>query len=236
MVNAPALPSNSATMSSVEISKLTGKEHRNVLADIRTMFLALYGDAGYAEFSAVYKNQQGMEFPCFNLPKREALILTSGYSIKQRAAIVDRWQELEAKQVSTLPDFTDPAAAARAWAEQYEGRKTAEQKNLLDAPKVEFALAVRNLEGSCSIGEFAALIGIGRNTFFKQLRQDKILMINNRPYQEFKDRGLLVEVESTPYTDHNGVAQPAFQSRVTGKGQVFLEKKYRSAKPEGRAA
>ena len=98
-----------------------------------------------------------------------------------------------------------------------------------DAPKVAFALAVRNLDGSCAIGEFAALIGIGRNTFFKQLRADKILMINNRPYQGYKDRGLLCEVESTPYTDHNGVAQPAFQTRVTGKGQVWLEKKYRKS-------
>ena len=234
MVNAPALPSNSATMSSVEISKLTGKEHRNVLADIRTMFLALYGDAGYAEFSAVYKNQQGMEFPCFNLPKREALILTSGYSIKQRAAIIDRWQELEAKQAFQIPQTFSAALRLAGELQEQVETLTLEAKN--NAPKVEFALAVRNLEGSCSIGEFAALIGIGRNTFFKQLRQDKILMINNRPYQEFKDRGLLVEVESTPYTDHNGVAQPAFQSRVTGKGQVFLEKKYRSAKPEGRAA
>jgi hypothetical protein len=43
---------------------------------------------------------------------------------------VDRWQELEqgraAPQVN-LPNFSDPAAAARAWAEQYEGRVIAER-------------------------------------------------------------------------------------------------------------
>lgn len=35
------------------------------------------------------------------------------------ARVVDRWQEMEAekaKGVLAVPDFSDPAAAARAWA------------------------------------------------------------------------------------------------------------------------
>jgi len=103
----------SKTMSSLEIAKLTGKEHKNVLADIRMIF----DEAGIrtADFSAVYKNQQGKEQPCFNLPRRECDLVISGYSIKYRLAIIERWQELEAKEKSNLPDFTNPAIAARAW-------------------------------------------------------------------------------------------------------------------------
>lgn len=81
------------TMSSGEIAKLTGKEHKNVLADIRKLLIELGIDS--AEFSAQYKDSSGKENLLFNLPKRECLILVSGYSIKMRAAIIDRWQELE---------------------------------------------------------------------------------------------------------------------------------------------
>ncbi|WP_199224814.1 hypothetical protein [Falsochrobactrum shanghaiense] len=41
------------------------------------------------------------------------------------AALVDEWQRL--KNGGTMPDFTNPAIAARAWAEQYEARLLAER-------------------------------------------------------------------------------------------------------------
>lgn len=89
-----------ATMSSREIAELTGKRHDNVMADIRKMLDEL--GILTPDFSGVYKDQQLIERPCFNLPKRETLILVSGYNIAMRAKIIDRWQELEAKQVEML--------------------------------------------------------------------------------------------------------------------------------------
>ena len=81
------------TMSSLEIAELTGKRHDNVLADIRKMLKEL--DLVIPDFSGVYKNQQLINTPCFHLPKRECLILVSGYNIRMQAAIIRRWQELE---------------------------------------------------------------------------------------------------------------------------------------------
>ena len=89
------------TMSSVEIAELTGKEHKNVLADIREMLKNL--NLRLADFSADYKDAGNRTYQCFNLPKREALILVSGYSVAMRAKIIDRWQELEAKQNPKIP-------------------------------------------------------------------------------------------------------------------------------------
>jgi len=84
------------TMSSREIAELTGKEHRNVMRDIRTMLVELHGEEGVLSFEQTYTNpQNGQTYPCFNLPKRETLILVSGYSVAMRAKIIDRWQELE---------------------------------------------------------------------------------------------------------------------------------------------
>ena len=99
------------------------------------------------------------------------------------------------------------------------------------APAVEFAMAVRNLDGSCDIGEFAGVIGVGRNTLFKKMREDKLLMVTNRPYQKYKDNGVFVEIENIPFIDRLGKSHPTFQTRVTGKGQILLENKYRSLNP-----
>lgn len=87
---------NIQTMSSREIADLTNKEHKNVMADIRNMCESL--NIQSAEFSADYKDDKGRTYPCFNLPKRETLILVSGYDVVTRAKIIDRWTELENQQ------------------------------------------------------------------------------------------------------------------------------------------
>jgi len=110
---------NVKSMSSLEIAELTGKEHKNVLSDIRNMFDGLGILA--ANFSAV-RIVRGKEYEVFNLPKRETLILVSGYSVAMRAAIIDRWQELEQKELLE------------------NERKTSRQQAKLEAPLMTKAL------------------------------------------------------------------------------------------------
>lgn len=81
------------TMTSKEISELTGKEHKHVLADVRKML----GDLGLtsAEFSADLPDNYGRLQPAFVLPKDLTLTLVSGYDVVMRHRIVTRWLELE---------------------------------------------------------------------------------------------------------------------------------------------
>ena len=93
-------------MSSREIAELTGKRHDNVTRDIRRMLEDL--DEAVLRFEGSYTGADGSSRPCFNLPKRECLILVSGYDVHLRARIIDRWQELEERQshpVTILNDF-----------------------------------------------------------------------------------------------------------------------------------
>lgn len=98
------IPTN-LTMSSREIAKLTGKLHTNVMRDIRTMLEGLGHVA--ISFEGYYVASNGKQNPCFNLPKRETLILVSGYSVALRAKIIDRWQELEAQQAPRIPTHVE---------------------------------------------------------------------------------------------------------------------------------
>ena len=96
------------TMSSREIAELTGKQHKDVLYDIRKML----ADLGLtsADFSADLPDSYGRMQPGFNLPKRETLILVSGYSTAMRARIVDRWDALETGKA--VPAVSGAARAA----------------------------------------------------------------------------------------------------------------------------
>lgn len=96
-------------MSSREIAELTGKRHDHVMRDIRAMLVELHGDDVIPSFGAIYRDAYGRERACFDLPKRETLILVSGYSVSMRAKIIDRWQELEALNAPPpLPVFNVP--------------------------------------------------------------------------------------------------------------------------------
>lgn len=149
--------SNIQTMSSREITELIGKRHDHVMPDIKVMLEAL--GEGLPKFGGTYVNaQNGETYPCFNLPKRETLILVSGYSVVLRSRIIDRWQELEA-QVATTPTIPiNFVEALRLAADEAERRVAAEQALEEAKPLIQLggkvvkikhtlARAVRSYEG-----------------------------------------------------------------------------------------
>lgn len=114
------------TMTSREIAELTGKDHKNIIRDIETTLLQAEIDA--LKFEHIYIDTQNRSQREYRLPKRECDLVISGYSVKYRLAIIDRWHELEnkpAKNQILVPDFSNPAEAARAWAAQYEAAQLA---------------------------------------------------------------------------------------------------------------
>lgn len=103
------------TMSSLEISKLTDKDHKNVTRDIAKMLIELELDA--LKFEQTYTDSMNKIQKCYNLPKRECLGLISGYNLTLRMAIIDRWQELEA-DVKQLTPAEQMMAQAKFMLEQ----------------------------------------------------------------------------------------------------------------------
>ena len=102
------------TMLSLEIAEMTGKSHRNVVRDLRKLdeqgVISLLRFEHLQQINTVDGHPTGTR-TVYHLPKRETLILTSGYSPVQRAAIIDRWLALEA-QVARPRQPASPVAAA----------------------------------------------------------------------------------------------------------------------------
>jgi len=82
-------------------------------------------DLHSAEFSAQYQDRMGRSLPSFNLPKDLTLTLVSGYDVSLRYRVVKRLEALEARSNPALIDWTNPAQAARAFADQYEATQRA---------------------------------------------------------------------------------------------------------------
>jgi anti-repressor protein len=205
------------TMSSIEIADLTGKKHAHVMRDIRNMFESLGIEDNPFLDSRI--NGQNKEMPLFNLPREECTILVSGYDITLRAKIVRRWLELESSMVpKSLPE------ALRLAADQAEKIERLEHQTKEDAPRVEFARVVEGTDAKLSIGAFAKLSGqIGRNNLFKKLRESKILMENNQPYQRYIDSGYFETSESIiKRTNQDMIIVTPY---ITGKGQLWISNK-----------
>lgn len=93
-------------MDSRDIAKMTGKQHAHVCRDIQSMLEELQIDQ--SKFGSVYKGGNGEQRRCYILPKRECLILATGYDVVRRAKLVDRWAELESGAAAPIGGRLDP--------------------------------------------------------------------------------------------------------------------------------
>lgn len=152
--------------------------------------------------------------------------------------------------INNIPDFNDPVAAARAWADEkekslkLEAEKAEQQKQIeVNKPKVAFADAITSSSTSCLIGELAKLIkqavernggkiAIGQNRFFQWLRNNGYLGKSNGyrnvANQEYIEQGLF-ELKKTVH-DENGVLVSKTTTKVTGRGQMYFINGFLSGK------
>lgn len=217
---------NTLTMTSREIAELTGKEHRNVMRDIRAMLVELHGDDSKKAFMAIYKDAYGREKPCFKLPKRETLILVSGYSTELRARIIDRWQELEAQASGN--QFKVPTTFAGALRLALEQAELIEQQTALiahQAPAVAYVEKFVKADGLIGVREAAKSLGLNKNAFVSMMIDAKLMFRENGHLQAYApdiDAGRFVVQAGT---DSTGKARAS--TKFTAKGLRWVASKLR---------
>lgn len=236
------------TMSSLEIAKLTGKPHNDVLKAIRAMEPA-WEEIAEGKFSrSEYKDSTGRSLPCFELTKTECLYVATKFNDKARAKLIIRWEELEKKArtgMVALPNFEDPAEAAMAWAKEYREKKIlAIENNTLQREKLllqdeNFQLAAENQElkgdhnyldlimrsrATLTVTQIAQDYGMSGKALNKVLAEMGIQYKNNGQwilYSKYKDGGY-VSSRLIPITRANGLPDTVLQTEWTQAGRRFL--------------
>lgn len=227
------LINTSATMSSREIAQLTGKDHRHVLADIRKMFEEL-GETS-AGFSADLPDAYGRSQPAFKLPKRETLILVSGYSVSMRAKIIDRWQDLEASVAQPAPTFRLPATfseALRLAAEQAEKIESQALQLQHQQPAVEFVDRYTVATGLKGVREVCKILKANERQFVDWMTESGIMYrLAGRltPYQPHIDAGRFV-VKTGLSEDGHAFSSP----KLTAKGVSWVAGEWGKFQVSGR--
>lgn len=196
------------TMSSREISELTGKRHTDVKRDILVMSEQLEIDV--SKFASIYIDSQNREQREFLLDQDTTLCLVSGYSAKLRMEIIKRWKELE-------EEFYIPKTYGEALQLCADQAKQLE----LAAPKVEYFDKVADrttLLNATQVGQKVGMSAIKMNLRLSELGVYNKAIKRSRVFQQWFIDQCLGELKQT----ETGHAQAMF----TIKGEQWVIQKF----------
>ncbi|MBL1434724.1 MAG: phage antirepressor KilAC domain-containing protein [Rhodobacteraceae bacterium] len=211
-----------ATMSSGEIAKLVESRHDKVKQSIERL----------VKRDVITRPPMGDEFivgkqrpqRVYRLTKRDSYVVVAQLSPEFTARLVDRWQELESGAMA-LPDFKNPALAARAWADQVEGRQVAEVALRHAQPMIDAHEILLNSEGSLCITDAAKTLQMRPKELFAWLSEHRWIYRRKGSawlgYSAMLVAGFL-EHKITTITRTAGPKRVMEQVRVTPKGLARL--------------
>lgn len=232
---------NQALTTSVIVAEKFGKEHSDVLKAIKSLFTtgekSLFVDnQQLAKMFSLTEVEQPMpigggvkKLPIYVMNRDGFTLLAMGFTGSKALAFKLEYMnafnamEQQIRQSSGVPQsFAQALMLAAKQQEMIE----AQQKQLeMQKPKVEFFEAVAESKTAIDIKAAANTLhfkNIGRNKLFEILRNAKILMWNNLPYQKYVDCGYFRTIEQK-YTTYDGV-KISIKTLVYQKGMDFIRR------------
>lgn len=207
------------TMSSREIADLVDARHNDVVATIERLF-----SKGLLRSSRKSRREAtgGRPIEVYDLCERDTHLVVAGYSDEHRARVIDRWQELERQR--SLPSVPQSfAQALRLAAEQQEQIEMQQAALAAARPKVVYADAMLNADGTVLVRDAAKTIGVPVRKLEKALRQKGVILPDNSPAARYVTQGYFKESLHTFDTNTRG-RQLSRVARVTGRGLEFLRR------------
>ena len=219
-MNLPILQSEVKTMSSREIADLCGARHNDVITTIERLFSKGLLRESRKTLREYTSPNGGRPTMVYDLTKTDTMKVVSGYNDEVRSRIIDRWQELESSQSLALPNFTDPAEAAEAWAKEYREKQALAIELKAAEPKINFYDKVgdsNNLLIASKIGQSFKtnpMSAVTLNKHLEKLDVYNMAIKSGRVFKQwFVDKGLGRMVQND-----NGYPQAKF----TTDGQQWI--------------
>lgn len=219
------------SMSSLEIAKLTGKRHDHVMTDCKNLldyYLTIYSPEKSGELikSDTYKDASGKSNKCYQLNKDASLDLITGYSLPHRHAVNQRWQELEANQLTiTFPEalrlLADKTEAEEALKLQVETQ--AQEIEILE-PKAQALDRLENSDGTLNVTEASKVLKVKRDWLFSYLNSIKWIYRSSGNWLGYSDKEQqgLVKNDTKAVKLADGKEKITVQLRITAKGLTKL--------------
>lgn len=165
---------NEVTITSLEIAELTGKRHDHILRDIESQLSQVYGAEGVPKFGDTYQHPQNRQiYKMYRLPKKEALLVISGYDAKIRMAIIDRLEYLENHLKSNAPKLPQTYKEAL--------------RELLNQVEQNELLQIENAKQQETIADQAEIINAYQVTDKIRRNKQELATLLNRKIRELAD-------------------------------------------------
>ncbi|MDY1128484.1 phage antirepressor KilAC domain-containing protein [Pseudomonas aeruginosa] len=179
-------------------------------------FLARVEDELGDELEGVQKYYtpfHGNQVAAYDLTLDQCVLVGMRESKSVRRTVLAKLKSFEAPRViATLPDFTNPVVAARAWADEVEQKQVAQQALAIAAPKAEF------------VDKYVESTGL------KGFRQTaKLLRANEARFREFLlDKKVMYRMggEWQAYQNHIDAGRFAVKTGTSDSGHAFNQAKF----------
>ena len=245
--------SGQAITNSLLVAKKFGKDHKHVLESIRKMMTAQNSAVLQMFEGSTYINEQNKEQPMFLMNRDGFTLLAMGFTgvkaMEFKIDYINSFNKMESKikkSIAVLPDFTDPAAAAEAWAKEYREKKVLQIENKkLEEENIQLAAENQELKHDknyldlimrskalLTISQIAQDYGMSGKALNKKLADMSIQYSINGQwilYAKYKDCGY-VSSRSIDITRADGRPDVVLHTEWTQAGRKFL---YEELKKQG---
>jgi Rha family phage regulatory protein len=237
--------SGQAITNSLLVAKKFGKDHKHVLESIRKLMTAENSAVLQMFEESTYINEQNKTQPMYLMNRDGFTLLAMGFTgvkaMEFKIDYINAFNKMESKikkSIAILPDFTDPAEAAMAWAKEYKEKKVlAIENKKLEEENIQLAAENQELKHDknyldlimrskalLTISQIAQDYGMSGKALNKTLADMGIQYSINGQwilYAKYKDCGY-VSSRSIDITRTDGRPDVVLHTEWTQAGRKFL--------------